>query len=112
MDTIKIPPVPLNRKMNLITRGYYMAPRVTHRVAHKKRMPRFKIKCGCCDQSFEVYYDHLDDLAEANLEIANVEAGVEDWRVIMLPLLGFKRQGDSWVDMHKVDRVDDTHYSI
>jgi len=107
---IKIPPVPLNRKMNLMAGSHYAVPRVTHRAAHRKKMPRFKIKCGCCDQSFDIYYDGLNDLdlTEASLEVANVNASVEDWRAILLPLLGFERQGDSWVDTGK----DDKSYSI
>lgn len=110
-DNIKIPLVPLNRKMNLMAGSYFSVPRVTHRMAHGKKMPRFKIKCGCCDQSFDIYYDGLNDLdlTEASLEIANVNASIKDWRAILLPLLGFEQQGDSWVDMRKVN---DKEYSI
>ena len=75
-------------------------------------MSRFKIKCGCCDESFEIYYDDPDDQMEMGLEIDDVNASVEDWRAIFLPLLGFERQGDSWVDMRKMNAVDDKDYSI
>lgn len=100
-EEVKIPPVLLNRKMNFMAGSSCPVPRITHRKAHRKKSARFKIKCGCCDKSFEIYYDGLDNSKEVFLEIADVNAGMEDWRAILLPLLGFERQGDSWVDMHR-----------
>lgn len=100
-EEVKIPPVPLNRKMNLMAGGLSPVPRVTHRKAHRKKSARFKIKCGCCDRSFEIYYDGLDNPMQAFFEIADVNAGMQDWRAILLPLLGFERQGDSWVDIYR-----------
>lgn len=55
--------------------------RVFHRKAVGKCSPRYLIKCGCCDQHFEIYYG--DD----TLEIAGVMGSVEDWQEILLPLL-------------------------
>lgn len=100
MDSKEIPAVRLNRKMNFIARGTYAALRVTHRKAYRNHMGRFKVKCGCCDQTFEIYYGDLDDPRVARLEIVDVNAGIEDWRAVLLPLLGFERQGDTWVDTH------------
>jgi hypothetical protein len=55
------------------------------RVYHKKRkgknMPRYLLKCGCCDEKLEIYYS--DD----ELEIGGVCGAIEDWREILLPLL-------------------------
>lgn len=100
MNTKEIHGVQLNRKMNVMVGGAYAMPRITHRAAHGTRLPCFKIKCGDCDKSFELYYD-LNDPAVECLEIAGVYAGIEDWRAILLPLLGFERQGDTWVDKKK-----------
>jgi hypothetical protein len=105
-DKTKIPPVRLNRKMNLMAGSSSPMPRVTHKVAYRNKSPRFKIKSGCCDNSFEVYYNHPDDLTETSLEIVGVNASVEDWRAIFLLLLGFERQGDVWVDARKVKIMD------
>ena len=110
MDEIKIPAVRLNRKMNFVDRGNNPVPRVTHRKGHDNKSPRFKIKCGCCDESFDIYYGDFDNPVLAGLEIVGVNASIEDWRAIFLPLLGFERQGDLWVDVQKVDIVDDTDY--
>lgn len=102
MDNKNIPAVQLNRKMGIMAERAYAIPRVTHRVARGMKSARFKIKCGCCDESFEIHYGDLDDPRVASLEIAGVNAGVEDWRAVFLPLLGFERQDDSWVHKKKV----------
>lgn len=62
--------------------------RVFHRKAVGKRSPRYLIKCGCCDQRFEIYY------GDGTLEIAGVMGSVEDWREILLSLLteGLKKR--------------------
>lgn len=101
MDNKEIPAVRLNRKMNLTAGGTYAVPRVTHRGARGMKSARFKVKCGDCDGSCEIYYGDLDDPRTASLEVAGVNAGIEDWRAILLPLLGFERQGDMWVDTKK-----------
>lgn len=101
---VEIPLVQLNRKMNLMAGGSCSVPRVTHRKAYRKKCARFKIKCGCCDRFFEIYYSGLDNPMQAFLEIANVNADMQDWRAILLPLLGFERQRDSWADIEDIAR--------
>jgi hypothetical protein len=46
------------------------------------------IKCGDCDNKFEIYYGPDGE----DLEIAGVLASVENWRQILLPLLKKSRQ--------------------
>lgn len=60
--------------------------RIFHRKAVGKRDPRYLIKCGCCNQRFEIYY------GDGTLEISGVMGSVEDWREILLPLLNIKSQ--------------------
>jgi hypothetical protein len=71
------------------------AIRVSHRAQRKLRQghisPRYLLRCGCCDRSVEIYYD-LD-----GLEINGVNGSVENWREILLPLLGIRRQGKQFV---------------
>ncbi|HHT9138449.1 MAG TPA: hypothetical protein ACFYEK_14555 [Candidatus Wunengus sp. YC60] len=47
-------------------------------------MPRYLLKCGCCDEKLEIYYDE-------GLEINGVNGSIEDWREIFLPLLRFEK---------------------
>jgi hypothetical protein len=47
-------------------------------------MPRYLIKCGCCDEQVEIYYD------AQTLEINGVMASIENWREVLLPLLNPK----------------------
>lgn len=49
-----------------------------------KKMPRLRLKCGCCDESLEIYHD--DDF----LEINGVIGSVANWREVLLPLLQVK----------------------
>jgi hypothetical protein len=56
--------------------------RVLHRKGHGKRSPGYLLKCGCCDEKLEIYYD------KEGLEINGVDGSIEDWRKILLPLLG------------------------
>ena len=56
-------------------------PRVYHRTSRGRKGPRYLIKCGCCEESLEIYY------GEGSLEIGGVNASLEDWRKILLPLL-------------------------
>jgi len=58
--------------------------RVYHRKSVGKRDSRYLIKCGCCDQKFEIYYGNN------TLEIGGVMGSIEDWREILLPLLTIK----------------------
>lgn len=56
-------------------------PRVFHRSSRGRRDPRYLIKCGCCDKSVEIY------CGDGSLEINGVNASIEDWQRILLPLL-------------------------
>jgi hypothetical protein len=57
------------------------ALRVFHREQAARKVPRYLIKCGCCDERVEIYYD-------ANtLEINGVIGTLANWREILLPLL-------------------------
>lgn len=96
-----VPPVPLNRKMTVKGHGPVYQPRVTHRATHKKKLPRFRISCGCCPQQIEIYYSDPDQPNHATIEINGVDGGVQDWRNILLPLLGFERRNGEWADKFK-----------
>ena|SRR5437660_817082 len=61
----------------------YPVPRVFRRRAQGKKSARLLIKCGDCDEKFEIYYGPEGE----DLEIAGVLASVENWRKILLPLL-------------------------
>src|SRR5438270_6119330 len=61
----------------------YPLPRVYRRKARGKKSARLLIKCGDCDQKFEI---HCGPEGE-DLEIAGVLASVETWRDILFPLL-------------------------
>jgi hypothetical protein len=61
----------------------YPEPRVYHRKAHGKKSARLLIRCGDCDNKFEIYYGPQGE----DLEIAGVLASVKHWRRILLPLL-------------------------
>jgi hypothetical protein len=58
-------------------------PRAYHRKASGKKSARLLIKCGDCDNKFEIYYGPQGE----DLEIAGVLASVDKWREILLPLL-------------------------
>ena len=66
--------------------------RVYHKKGFGKKMPRYLLKCGCCDEKVEIY--HADD----GLEINGVNGAIEDWREILLPLLLIEQDGDRFVD--------------
>ncbi len=69
--------------------------RIYHKKRDGKRMPRYLLKCGCCDEKLEIYYS--DD----GLEIGGVNGAIEDWRQILLPLLLIDRKGDKLIDVRK-----------
>lgn len=62
--------------------------RVYHKKGHGKRSPRYLLKCGCCYERLEIYYD------EEGLEINGVNGSTEDWREILLPLLRVRNSQD------------------
>lgn len=59
--------------------------RVWHREGYKRGDqivdPRYRVKCGHCDEKIEIFYGH------GLLEIGGVAGSVENWREILLPLL-------------------------
>lgn len=74
-------------------KGTYIPLRVTIRARTKRVNLRLLVRCGCCDQSLEIYYDekstggpHRD-----SLEINGVNGTVDQWRQLLLPLLKTKR---------------------
>ena len=74
----------LAEKKRLRRRGDgYPVPRVVRREARGKKSARLLIKCGDCDQKFEIH----DGPEGEDLEIAGVLASVKTWRAILFPLL-------------------------
>lgn len=64
--------------------GGYWAIRVSHDRGRGKCVPRHRLRCGCCDNSLDIYYDEND------LEINGVFGSIENWREVLLPLLRTK----------------------
>jgi len=89
----------LKRKNRIYDTSRFGKPqiRVYHKRGVAKKMPRYLLKCGCCDEKVEVYYD--DD----GLEINGVNGAIEDWREILLPLLLIDRDGDRFIDRLSTD---------
>jgi hypothetical protein len=54
-------------------------------------MPRYLLKCGCCDEKLEIYYD------DEGLEINGVNGSIEDWREIFLPLLRIEKKNTRFI---------------
>ena len=74
----------LRRKNRFYDTSRFGVPqiRVYHRKGVGRKSPRYLLKCGCCDQKMEIHYD------PGGLEIGGVHGTLEDWREILLPLLG------------------------
>jgi polyferredoxin len=64
-----------------------MSHRAQRQLCQGHISPRYLLRCGCCNRSVEIYYD------PEGLEINGVNGSVENWREILLPLLGMKRRG-------------------
>lgn len=66
-------------------------PRLYRRKARGKKSARLLIRCGDCNNQFEIHYgpDGQD------LEIAGVLASIRNWRKILLPLLSKSSAGPS-----------------
>lgn len=71
----------------------FLPLRMTKRARRKLKNPRLLVRCGCCDQSLEIYYD--DKLTgnphNDSLEINGVNGTVDQWRTVLLPLLKIRR---------------------
>lgn len=74
-----------NRKKHQV-RGDCCDIRVFHKKQKGKISPRYLLKCGCCDESLEIYYSKDD------LEINGILGTIDNWREILLPLLEKKEQ--------------------
>lgn len=70
----------------------FLPLRLSRRKAHDKKSARILIKCGCCNERLEIYFDdkviHEQSLESPNtLEIGGVMGTIDQWRKILLPLL-------------------------
>jgi hypothetical protein len=72
-----------NHRMAQIRPDGMAALRVWSIPATKRKSPRLRIKCGCCDQQVVIYHDAEGE----HLEINGVIGSVENWREVLLPLL-------------------------
>jgi hypothetical protein len=70
--------------------------RIYHKKGKGKRMPRYLLKCGCCEEKLEIYY------SDEGFEIGGVNGAIEDWREILLPLLLIEEKDDKLIDSRKV----------
>lgn len=66
--------------------------RVWRRIGRRKMGPSIRVKCGCCEESLVI---HFDDNPTGipnydTLEINGVLGTVDQWRQVLLPLLGLK----------------------
>ncbi|MEW6619653.1 MAG: hypothetical protein AB1422_10035 [bacterium] len=69
--------------------------RVYHKKGTGKKTPRYLLKCGCCEQKFEIWY------ADDGLEVAGVNGTIEDWREILFPLLLIEQKNGKLIDRMK-----------
>lgn len=60
--------------------------RVYKKSGSRRKSPRLLLKCGDCNQRLEIYFD------KDGLEINGVNGSLENWREILLPLLGKKNK--------------------
>lgn len=73
--------------------GYHEI-RISHRAQRRKKSPVYTFKCGCCDEKIEVCY------GDNGLEINGVNASIESWRKVLLPLLEIKETETGFEDTH------------
>lgn len=66
--------------------------RITRRAGRGRRMPRIRVKCGCCDKAVEICVDEepAGDPSMDTLRINGVMGTVDQWRQVLLPLLDVK----------------------
>lgn len=76
----------LNRKKDLLSKkdGCYRL-RIWHKKSRGKHLPVVTVKCGDCNESLRIEYDHEKEIP--TLEINGVFGTVEMWEEILLPLL-------------------------
>jgi hypothetical protein len=64
--------------------------RLTRRRGTKKIMPSILIRCGCCNERLEIYLERTPTGNPNSdiLEINGVVGTVDQWKQVLLPLLG------------------------
>ena len=72
--------------------GGVLPLRLTRRKGRKLMAPSIRVKCGCCNEAVEIYFDdeRACNPSTDTLEINGVIGTVNQWKQILLPLLGFK----------------------
>jgi len=67
--------------------------RLYHKKGTKLKSPRYLVKCGCCENKIKIYYDLPAGVTGKgkSLEIGGVNGAIDDWKEILLPLLGVKK---------------------
>ncbi len=78
-------PVQTQKKKGVLREDGRLQIRVFHQQRRGKKLPIHTFKCGCCDENLKVCYDTGD------LEINGVNASIENWREVLLPLLQIKQ---------------------
>jgi hypothetical protein len=70
-----------------------MPLRITRRGRRKFKSSRLLVRCGCCDQSLEIYYDEktTGNPHQDSLEINGVNGTVDQWRQVLSPFLKTSR---------------------
>lgn len=70
-----------NKKMCIHSDDGFL-PRVWRRKGTKVKSPRLLVKCGCCNQSIEIYYDCMVPPGDDLIEINGVLASKKEWKKI------------------------------
>ncbi len=85
--------IPIQRRMGVMRPDPEggCAIRVSHRAERKRGTgvisARYLLRCGDCDGALQIHY------GPDGLEINGVYGSIENWREIVLPLLGISRHG-------------------
>jgi hypothetical protein len=74
----------IQNKMAITRSDGHWQIRVSNKEQKGKKSPSYILKCGCCNEKVEIFYDGED------LEINGVNGSIENWREILLPLLNIK----------------------
>jgi hypothetical protein len=82
-----------DKRIGQVRQGHHWTLRVYHRKAHGKFSARYLVKCGCCDERVEIYYD------DEALEINAVNGSLENWREVLGPLLAPRGSRDAEEDI-------------
>ena len=69
----------------------YPQIRIYHKKGSGKKMSRYLLKCGCCEEKLEIYYD------DEGLEVNGVNGSISDWREIFLSLLRIEQKGNKLI---------------